>query len=80
MTLLRELEEMINHYAPHRTLKDIISEVITERDLPNDPVFYLEIQNAIGNHYIRRVEAKQNAEEMERLEGGLDEADTGKGD
>ena len=74
MTLLRELEEMINIYAPMRPLKEIVAEVAQVRDLPNDPIFYAEINAAIANHYIRVSEAKQQAEDIRKIEGDQDES------
>ena len=76
MTLLRELEEMIRAYAPMRPLKEIMAEVVHERDLPNDPMFYIEFQNTVANLYMRVCEAKQAEADMQRMEGGGEESGT----
>ena len=59
MSLIREIEDKINQYAPIMPFSVIIAESLRTVDHPTDAMLYQDIMTSFVNHYNRVSERKE---------------------
>lgn len=78
MSVLRELEQRIEIYAPMQSYAQIVNDVLRVNDCPHDAVLYAELIATYANFYMRVAESKAYKQEMAEsaVNGGEDEEDS----